>query len=127
MEAARQNAEAERQEKRLGELRQRRTVRESAAVPPKQPFPKGEKWTQPQAKIYLPPQCKIILHKAGGTRWTVTCPYFAASPDRTVSFGTASGRSCYTSLCLVLQLAWKATTKSTGSECPWDIPDFAFA
>ena len=80
-------------------------------------------WSQPLAKRFIPPGCKITRHLCGGRRWTLTCPAFAGSHDRSKAFGDAEGQlTSFEALCILLQLAWDAHIGKHGGSCPWEIP-----
>ena len=119
-------------ENRARERRQRAALqREQApAADPAGPRPRRTRihpktdadWTQPYAKRFLPPGSKISKHRVGGARWTLTCPHFTGSWDRTIGFGAAGIHTPFTALCVLLDKAWKATSDATGVACPWIIP-----
>ena len=78
-------------------------------------------YTQPQAKIFLPPNAKISNETVIHCRWRVTAPYLG---ERHKMYIRGDTQSDHEGLRSALLLVWAAYTRTTeGERCPWLLDD----
>ena len=88
-------------------------------------FRKSNGLTQPEARVYCPPQCGITKDLTRHWRWKVSAKYLAK--DISKCFGI---KDAYTkerdddSLRFVLANAWYVYCKKIKHECPYEFGDF---
>ena len=89
----------------------------AAAAPALRPIPPGA-LTQPEAKLLLPPDSKIVKSRTGQLRWRVSAEYCG---ERSLNFEPGNPTSDRDVCLLLIKSLWMAYRLAfpKGLSCPW--------